>query len=254
MKTETALLIFDPHQDTDWIRRILKQEEGRFTHLLLGGDYFDAKSDRAGSLADISGLLHELLRDYGDNLTLLWGNHDIQYLEVIPSQRQYRNPRNQNYKIPSNYTNNRAKKLSKLLHDDLLRKGQLFAQINGYIISHAGIAKQFWPSAISIETSLLELKKIADDALLNVADRSSSLLQAGQARGGTQLIGGLTWLDFNEEFIDGLPWPQIFGHTPSFDEDIVSRARKNGRSWNLDGGQTIYGLLRESGELQIGSA
>lgn len=254
MKTDTALLIFDPHQDADWIRRILKLEEGNFTHLLLGGDYFDAKSDRAGSLAEMCELLHELDRDYGSRLTLLWGNHDIQYLEAIPSLRRHRNPRHQNYKIPGDYSNSKAKKLSKLLDEEFLKRGRLLAKINGHLISHAGIAGKFWPEADSLEESIQLFEDQCDKALLTLPYQNHGLLQAGEIRGGDQAIGGITWLDFNHEFSDDLELPQIFGHTTGLYEDITSRARQEGRSWCLDGAQTIYGLLRKSGELEIQTA
>jgi len=251
MNTESTLLIFDIHQDTNWIQRILEKEDGNFTHLLLGGDYFDAKSDRAGSIADICALLLELEDKYGDDMTLLWGNHDIHYLETIPTMRRHQNPRHQRYKIPGDYSNSKAKKLSKLLPRRLLDKGRLFTKISGHLISHAGIAAKFWPSADSAEASIETLNRLSHEAMLKLPYEANPLLLPGKTRGGDQATGGLTWLDFDEEFEDALQLPQIFGHTPSFAETIISRARRKGNSWCLDGAQTIYGILDASGELSI---
>jgi hypothetical protein len=253
MKTENALLIFDPHQDADWIRRILAKEEGNFTHLLLGGDYFDAKSDRAGSIADMCELLLELDGQLGDDMTLLWGNHDIQYLETIPAMRRQRNPRQQKFKIPGDYSNSKAKKLSKLLPDAFLKRGKLFAEMNGHLISHAGLAKQFWPEAHTTPAALEELDQRCHKTLLTLPYHEDPLLQSGKCRGGSQPTGGITWLDFDHEFEDQLPLPQIFGHTPSFSERTTERARRKGRSWCLDGAQTLYGMLSYTSELDIRS-
>ena len=60
-------------------------------------------------------------------------------------------------------------------------------------------------------------------------------------RGGEQPCGGITWQDWNDEFRDDLPCPQLVGHTSSSDG-----ARQQGRSWCIDGGQTCYACL--SGE------
>lgn len=254
MKTDTALLIFDPHQDSEWIQRILAKERSSISHLILGGDYFDAKSDRAGTSGEMCDLLLSLRQEFGERLTLLWGNHDIQYLEALPAMRQRRNPRNFYYKIPGDYTNSQAKKIAKRLPDDFIQSGKLFAEINGHLISHAGLAPEFWPEAPDRETALHQLEEQCNAALLNLAHRDFKLLQSGATRGGTQPIGGMTWLDFNEEFEDALPLPQIFGHTPAFSDSLKERARQNGRSWCLDGAQTIYGLLSAAGELTIRSA
>lgn len=251
MKTDTALLIFDPHQDAEWIQRILAKERSSISHLILGGDYFDAKSDSAGTLSEMCDLLLNLRHEFGDRLTLLWGNHDIQYLEALPAMRLHRNPRNLRYKVSGGYTNSQAKKIAKRLPDDFIQSGKLFAEINGHLISHAGIAPVFWPEAADIETARYQLEEECNTALLNLSHREFALLQAGSARGGEQPIGGLTWLDFDEEFEDALPLPQIFGHTPDFSDSLDERARQKGRSWCLDGAQTIYGLLSESGELTI---
>ena len=254
MKTDTALLIFDPHQDSEWIQRILDKECSSFSHLVLGGDYYDAKSERAGTLGEMCDLLLNLRQEFGERLTLLWGNHDIQYLEALPAMRQRRNPRNLCYKIPGDYTNSQAKKISKRLPEGFIKSGKLFAEINGHLISHAGLAPAFWPEAPDTETALNLLEEQCNAALLNLAHREFKLLQAGASRGGTQPIGGMTWLNFDQEFEDALPLPQIFGHTPSLSDSLKARARQKGRSWCLDGAQTIYGLLNAVGELTIRSA
>ncbi len=78
--------------------------------------------------------------------------------------------------------------------------------------------------------SLDELCKIVEEFLPH---QYFGLLAAGQARGGDAPVGGITWQDWNLEFKDELPFPQIVGHTQS-----PEGARQKGRSWCLDGGKT----------------
>jgi hypothetical protein len=72
-----------------------------------------------------------------------------------------------------------------------------------------------------------------------------SILTAGKSRGGEQEAGGITWLDWEEEFVDEIPYSQIVGHTRGHGP------RNIGRSWCLDGSQTCWGMLDENGFLQI---
>ena len=55
----------------------------------------------------------------------------------------------------------------------------------------------------------------------------------------------MLWCDWNEEFVDDLPFPQIVGHTAD------AKPRRKGRSWCLDCGQTHYGVLEADGTLVV---
>jgi hypothetical protein len=248
MTTDTALLIFDPHQDVAWMRRILEIEAGSFTHLVLGGDYFDTKSGSGGTAAAMADYLHELTQAYGDALTLLWGNHDIQYLEGI---RRAGCGEAMDYVIRASYTEIRRREIAEHLSPEVWAKGRLFAYIHGHLISHAGLAHAFWPKASSIEDSLAQLEIEAGDAMRLLGTEAHPLLMPGRARNGMQPVGGITWQDFNKEFEDSLPVPQIFGHTPDLYPDFKLRARQRGRSWCLDGAQTVYGKLSAQGALTV---
>jgi hypothetical protein len=67
------------------------------------------------------------------------------------------------------------------------------------------------------------------------------VMDAGAVRGGERYdVGGVTWLDWDQEFMDDLPFGQIVGHSW-----CVSQ-RQAGRSHCIDYGQCAYAVLRRN--------
>ncbi|WP_309380824.1 metallophosphoesterase [Cerasicoccus frondis] len=245
LQTERCLLIFDIHQDVEWARRVLEAEEGGFSHLLLGGDYFDTKSKNAASVPETCRFLQELQELYKDRVTFLLGNHDVPYLEGRHRFIHFQNPKNLSYKV-SGYTNSKGRKINKLLSDGFWSACRLFQFVNGYMISHAGVAHKYWVEFAETSHPLAAFDERCRESLERIGMGNDDLLMAGKCRGGDVSIGGVTWLDWDEEFQDDLPWPQIVGHTSS-----VFGARQNGRSWCIDGRQTCYALLDADSSLEV---
>ena len=74
--TDACLLIFDPHQDVEWMRRIISKERGMVSHILLGGDYFDClETDRHACEMEMADYLWHLSHQWGNRITILLGNH-----------------------------------------------------------------------------------------------------------------------------------------------------------------------------------
>jgi hypothetical protein len=72
------------------------------------------------------------------------------------------------------------------------------------------------------------------------------LFHAGPGRGGILApIGGPLWLDWESEFVDDLPYPQIVGHSRS------SEVRRKDRSWCIDAAQSRAALLHPDFGLRI---
>lgn len=247
ISTNTCLLIFDPHQDVAWVRAIVQKEQHQVSHLLLGGDYFDThRPEKTGSVEEMCDLLLELRDSWKDRLTILLGNHDVHYMEAKRWCDLHRNPKVMNHKCPG-YTNNKAKHISKKLDWDFWNSCRLFQQVNGYLVSHAGIAKRFWHSELEVDAAVEALDGHCQVVLERLPFHPFAILEAGHARGGNAEQGGITWMDFDHEFSDSdTPLPQIVGHTPS-----EKGARQNGRSWCLDGFQSYYGVLHRSGALEV---
>jgi hypothetical protein len=253
IETDCCLLIFDFHQNLEWVEGILAKEDGRFTHLLLGGDYFDQHPGRAGAAdGEVCDYLRALADRFGERLTVLLGNHDIHYLEAIRRSQAGR-PLQSRYYRCSGYSDERAAVIAESLGDDFWRGCRLFQFVNGHMVSHAGVAARFWNSEVALEKALEALEGECAGALEKVAEEKVPLLDAGFVRGGNEPVGGITWLDFDREFTDAeIGPPQICGHTASARGGPRERARTKGRSWCLDGHQTCYGRLHKGGRLEIG--
>ena len=234
-----CLIIPDVHQNIAWVDRVLAQETECDLVVFLG-DYFDTRTPlkmRTGVSATCAYLM-KTWQELGRRSVFLLGNHDVQYLEAKPACDQHRTPRNLCYKCGSAYTHAAATKVAKGLSAEFWSNARLFISVNGWLLSHAGVASALWPQQISAVDSLTALDAEATRALTTMRKGPHPLLQAGAVRGGDAAVGGITWQDWDEEFLDTLPCPQIVGHTAS---DLG--ARQKGRSWCLDGSQTCYGEL-----------
>lgn len=84
------------------------------------------------------------------------------------------------------------------------REFRIHTQVGAYLLSHAGFADVTLPYRADDQDKLIQSA---------IDGGFDPIWGAGRARGGTQRIGGPTWLDWNLEFapIEGVP--QIVGHT-----------------------------------------
>ena len=239
LEVARCLIIPDLHQNLAWATRILQLEKDCELVVFLG-DYFDlsgAAGPHAGAAATCEWLL-QTGRDWQDRSIFLLGNHDVQYLEAKPACDRRQTPRNLNYQCGGAFSSNTAHTVAKLLPPEFWNHARLFAAVNGHLLCHAGLARRFWPTATTVASGLEMLRRESMEALAGMARGPHWLLDIGRSRGGLAETGGITWLDWEDEFVDDLPLPQIVGHTGS-----GIGARRNGRSWCIDGRQTCYGVL-----------
>ncbi len=245
--TESCLLIFDPHQNIQWCKNIIAKERGRISHLLLGGDYFDT-FDRALPCADaMCDYLLELEQEFFGHVTILLGNHDIPYVESARMLRDTGAVGRPNHWC-SGYNEEAARVIATRLGEKFWSQCRLFQVTNGWLATHAGVAGRHWPTTKTPAAALRKFEARCQRALAEAQEKPSELLGAGFARFGMWPVGGLTWLDFSDEFADDprIPFPQVCGHTTS-----RSGARQNGRAWCLDGHQSCYGVLHANGKLEV---
>lgn len=263
LHAQRCLVIPDVHQDLAWVERILARENAEGTAADPGapprpdlvvflGDYFDSRRSPAehATVADTCAWLDAARTRFGERAVFLLGNHDIQYLEARPACLARRTPRVLGTKCGSAFVHNTAKRIAKNLSPEFWSAARLFVCVNGWLLSHAGLALAHWPAAPTPEASLAALDQQCRAVLAALALRRPvhPLLAAGRVRGGDAPVGGITWLDWDEEFEDALPLPQLVGHTAS-----RSGPRRRDRSWCLDGAQTCYGVLTDAG-LTLGAA
>ena len=262
LQADRCLVIPDVHQDLAWVERVLAREnaDGTATDsaappppdlIVFLGDYFDShrKPRERASVAATCAWLDATRQRLGDRAIFLLGNHDIQYLEARPACLARRTPRILGTQCGSAFTHNTAKRIVKDLSPEFWRAARLFVCVNGWLLSHAGLAPAHWPAAPTTAESLALLDQQCRTALeaLALLRPVHPLLQAGLVRGGDAPVGGITWLDWDHEFEDTLPLPQLVGHTSD-----LGGARQRGHSWCLDGMQSCYGILT-LGELSIHS-
>jgi hypothetical protein len=245
LHTPACLLIFDVHQNIKWVEAILKKEAGRFDHLILGGDYFDTTESNLPGPMETAEWLFGMHVRFGSRLTILLGNHDIQYREVESRVAQHQGAGQRRYGIDACFTMSRAKRICRILQADFWNRCRFFQLVNGYLVSHAGVHPRYWPKGVAPEESLEELETTCQRALRFCDRMDFPILHAGRSRGGEEEVGGITWLDWEDEFVDELPYPQIVGHTRGFGP------RNIGLSWCLDGSQTCWGLLDGNGQLHV---
>lgn len=246
LETDACLLIFDPHQDVAWMQEILRRESGRVSHVLLGGDFFDThRSAGIATVEETCRFLARLSEEWGDRLTVLLGNHDLPYLEARSSLLRGIDPWRLHHACPG-YTSEAAKMIADILPANFWEAARLFQVVNGYLVSHAGLCSRFWRDDLPVDEALISLAETCAIALERIAEVRLPILGCGRARGGSQLVGGIVWLDFNFEFSDAIPLPQLFGHTPA-----RKGARREGRSWCLDGHQSCWAVVHRDGVLEI---
>ena len=241
-----CVIVPDVHQDVAWVRRIFERERVMESdaQVVFLGDYFDSwkKPPAVAGVAETCRFLLETRAALRGRCVFLLGNHDIQYWEARVACASHRSLRHLHNKCGAAFSHNAAKKITKGLSVEFWLEARLFVVVDGWLLSHAGVAAEHWPTMDSPEDSLGLLEEKCKAALAMMRHGQQPLLAAGKSRGGDALKGGLTWLDWNEEFSDDLPLPQIVGHTA--DE---AGARQKGRSWCIDGHQSCYAVLENGG-------
>ncbi len=157
--------------------------------------------------------------------TFIWGNHDLPYAYW----------HNKDLKCSGN-TRDKAEVINDIMERQDWAKIKFFVQVDGWLISHAGLRPDFGDKDLEAEAS----------AAIKCADAIQPhwMIAAGYARGGGWALGGLTWLDWNQEFkpIPGIK--QIVGHTPG------KMPREKDGNWCIDT-HMRHAAIIEDGKLEI---
>lgn len=244
ISAQRCLIIPDVHQGIGWVERVLAREQ-EADRIVFLGDYFDSRrpaTQRAG-IAETCVYLDALRVRLGERAIFLLGNHDVQYLEARAACLARRTPRRLRYHCGAAFSHSAAKRIAKDLSPEFWAVARLFVSVDGWLLSHAGVAAAHWPLRATPADSLRAFDEACAAALETITAPLAAhpLLGAGRVRGGDAEVGGVTWLDWDDEFADELPFPQIVGHTSD-----ASGARRRGRSWCIDGVQSCYGVLTGS--------
>lgn len=207
-RTRTAaalptLVIPDVHMRTAVVDEILTALAGRYAHVVFLGDYFDRPPNLRGEAvsADEAKVLVEWLRASlaQPSRTHLVGNHDLSYLS----------PSRETVCSGSNAATRDA--IVQGLKPADLSQFKVATQIGPWLVSHAG----FQPPYVE-DRDAPTLVCAANEALSSLfqpGGRFPGLLACGIVRGGDHRHGGVTWCDWDDEFLPTAGLNQVVGHT-----------------------------------------
>lgn len=249
IKDERILVFSDFHQNEAWVKAVLEFESGNFDHIVFLGDAFDSFDEppQVSSAEQSAIFLKQLLDEKHGKFTYLIGNHDLSYMEASYQV-------NKGYTVKSlfnacgGYTNSKAKKINHAFSREDWSKAQIFCVANGHLLSHAGFRENNWRPFRNDEENLDKLWEEGQEALELLPFKPSHFFTIGYGRGGHSEYGGPLWLDWDTEFEDNLPLPQIVGH--SFCRSTI---RQIGHSYCIDGGQTTYCVIHPDGKIDFKS-
>lgn len=200
MKT---LVISDLHNHVDWVEPALMEYliQYQYDEVVFLGDYFDNFHDTPFIASKTADWLKGSLMF--PNRIHLVGNHDMPYM--CPANASQWCPGFDRLKllaINSIITPADWAKLRPAYHS------------NGWLFSHAGFQEDLIPYNPEGAMGADELVRLAEEALERVKRNEPDPLFLPGARFGQKNTGGITWCDWEREF---LPYPhinQMVGHTP----------------------------------------
>ncbi|MDZ4742085.1 MAG: metallophosphoesterase [Verrucomicrobiota bacterium] len=231
---ERIIIIPDIHYRLTVVNTILEREYAKADKIIFLGDYFDTQDHSHESAAVTSLWIKGLLND--KKCVCLLGNHDMQYLF----------PKNNHFRVKG-FNAKAARIISEIFKPTDLNKFSLYWIYKKWVMSHAGIHPGFIPGGnIPLRTQLGLLSRNAFRAAHE--GHSHSFLEAGYARHGRAAFGGVTWLDFEEEFMPIRGLNQIVGHTRGLKVRFIEE--KDSRNYCLDAQGRYYAVLNEN-RLQV---
>lgn len=187
-----AIVVGDIHGNVEKVKAWLayKPEE---QHVALG-DYLDSFYEpQERQLQTLELLL-------GSDAMLLWGNHELNYVDLAPW-------------LSAGYQYGLEKPYIDLLEGNISRFKAAYA-VDGWLCTHAGVTEKIMkmvgdnpdPVAVADWLNSKMVKWLHDRANKNV------LFDIGKGRGGSEDAGGVFWYDHLRE-IGLADIKQLFGHT-----------------------------------------
>lgn len=223
MRLDRTLVIPDVHEDIAQVEKILDHSgwyRGQIDHRVFLGDFMDTHKGYPGCEIQTASWLERNIEC--PNSTFLWGNHDLAY--GFPLVGGLRCSGFDAFKLTI------VAKAMALARQHF----KLTTEVQGWRLSHAGFNDVTDVNLVDHEAkgALSELR----------GGRLPWLLRVGASRGGEANEGGVTWLDWDNEFepVPGLK--QIVGHTRH------KEPQWKGDNLALDTGLHHYALV-ESGKV-----
>lgn len=192
MQQQKIIVIGDIHGEQTWKNIINKHPKEKYIFL---GDYCDPYNQDLFEdevLNNLSQII-KFKQEHSDDVILLLGNHDMQYIDETAE-------------FCSRYMvriNNEIEELFKENKDSFQK---IHAEGN-LLFTHAGISQNWF------KTNFANMDKGDILEIINNPDNTSVLNHCGKVRGGRMPYGGIFWADKNEMCNPMNGFIQIVGHT-----------------------------------------
>jgi predicted MPP superfamily phosphohydrolase len=167
-----------------------------FDHYVFVGDYTDSFEKTNVEIFENLVEIIKFKTEYPDNVVLLLGNHDIQYMY------------NFNQYGCSGFRPEMYFDLNELFNKHRLLF-QVAFQVENYLWTHAGVSRGWYNIRFPYKS-----KNVADDLNLAFLENNQTLHDIGRLRGGYKDVGGPFWADKRETWDKPIKgYHQIVGHT-----------------------------------------
>lgn len=194
------LVIGDIHTHYEKVERIITKYKKTHKFIFMG-DYFDQFGDTPEINVSTANWVKNIMNEHPD-WVFLYGNHDMIYHPHFSC-------------MCSGYSHAKKAEINKEFSIEDWDKLKYFHFENGYWFSHAGLTKYWFQHPMHESINQENVQSIVDDAVkkLKSGDEKNAIWAAGFSRGGNNVVGSLTWLDWKDmELIPNMK--QVVGHTP----------------------------------------
>lgn len=246
------LIIPDVHFRIETVNKILDREKDTELVVFLG-DYFDEFQEKEKDIVQTIEFLKNHIFD--PRFVFLLGNHDTSYFYP-----------NNKFCQCSGYTHFKRALIRDILKPttNVLDRFHFFLYFRDnnklkWLLSHAGYSPYWNMGTSKIRIHLTEQEIKAKKQLSR--NNNHWFVEAGLARGGGSVVGGLTWLDWDWEFKEVPGLHQIVGHTPhSKPQYKFINGDKNGDgkrvaagsfNVNLDTHLKHYAVFHDGAQLEV---
>jgi len=248
MKT---LVIPDVHQRINNVKWILENEKD-YDEVVYLGDHFDSflEPPHVAGFEETCEFLRHLVLDHPnkDKFVFLIGNHDLSYINENKDFSSNRISKTVKYYC-SGFTASKAKKFRHQFYDRGLRDEfftehfKIVHRTQGFTLSHAGLSDKHIPYGLTPEDLIEKIIPVVWKNFRDFTRPHNYLISgAGYCRGGDCNIGGVLWLDWNNEFYASVDiGKQIVGHTHVKEPQCLAMNTPY-ESWNLDT-EKDYGII-----------
>ena len=201
MKYEKKLLVIpDVHTHYAKVERLIGKYHKTHKFIFMG-DYFDQFGDTPEINSSTAHWLKTVMGSEPD-WVYLYGNHDMIYHPHFSC-------------MCSGFSHAKKMAINQELTIEDWNKLKYFHFENGHWFSHAGLTKYWFQHPMSEAINVESVQRTVDDAVnkLKAGNESNAVWAAGFSRGGNNIVGSLTWLDWRDmELISSMR--QVVGHTP----------------------------------------